>query len=733
MLSNFLVKKLAVSALLCALPLLLYTMLVPNADALPEVAQAQGGEKVLGDARPDAPALIEGDAIMPRFMRASFAGESVVLENEYIKLAVFKRIGGWGWGEIYAPDGKLMAVLDHLGEVMLRDQDIPMRLEATAYTLENTTDGERLVFQVQSVVAQDKLAGSSFEEWMRYPFEQPVLVGEVTLTLAPDKPLITMSCRYSSTGNFYARYVRGPWLRVGQDSFGTAKDDAIFPGVEWLIDDEWSSGTDWFKDPWAKRVVPHPNKVSIPLMTLSHEGTAITMSWDPLQDATRWFNYRAHRPQPVFASPNFIDRLNNTLMGLMVPDATVESQENQVYAEPPLMLHLEQRIDFDAEIRLSNGNSLQGVVDWITAHGMPEAALRWPFREALDRIAEAYNTNLWHDGEGFGIPQRGQIRPRPPQFMARYLKEYGGTPLATELEEKVAWCNEQTGTPSGSVPDVDTLESRGQALLDIQQENGAFLFEPDGRHYRKDDFVIARAFIEPMGLAQDTALDICMLPATELLDLGEQTGNQMFLDAAKKTLEFCMPMTRPEGGDFWETPLHAPNLLAAGHAAIAYYRGYEVLGDARYRDKAIYWIRSVVPFTHLWEPADIAMMYNTKPCLTSSDWYFANWVRDHVQWEVLSVFAASAERGIHWNVIDPHVDWRRYHEGITAAAIRWISDHTRNDWRPHNLPETLEAYKRGAFDGCYPDTFNSTTGNYGGMLIPPDAIARNILAVLDYE
>ncbi len=701
--------------------------------SLPEVAQAQGGERVLGPGRPDAPMLVEGEGLMPKYMRASFTGDSVVLENDHVKLAIFKRIGGWGWGEIYTPDGKLMAVLDHLGEVMLRDQDIPMRLETTEYAREEGPFGERLIFQVASVVAQDKLNGSSFEEWMRYPFEQPVLVGEVTLTLAPDEALITMTCRYRSTGDFYARYIRGPWLRVGQDSFGTAKDDAIFPGVEWVIDEEWSSGTDFFKDPWAERVVPHPNKVAIPMMTLSHEGTAITLSWDPKQDATRWFNYRAHRPQPVFASPNFVDRLNNTLMGLMVPDASVEGHENQVYAESPLLLHLDQRVDFDAEIRLSEGNSLQGVVDWVNAHGMPEAELRWPFREALDRIAEAYNTNLWHEGQGFGIPQRNQISPRPPQFLTRYLEEYGGTPLAEELAEKVTWCYEQIGQPSNDGPDLEALERQGQSLLEIQQENGAFLFEPDGRHYRKDDFVIARAFIEPMGLAHDTALDITMLPATQLLDIGEQTGNQAYLDAAKKSLEFCMPMTRPEAGDFWETPLHAPNLLAAGHAAIAYYRGYELLGDERYRDKAIYWIRSVLPFTHLWEPDDISMIYNTKPCLTSSDWYFANWVRDHVQWEVLAVFASSADRGIHWNEIDPEVDWRRYHEGITAAAVRWISDHTRNDWRPHNLPETLEEYKNGAFDGCYPDTHNSTTGMYGGMMILPDPIARNIMAVLDYE
>lgn len=127
----------------------------------------------------------------------------------------------------------------------------------------------------------------------------------------------------------------------------------------------------------------------------------------------------------------------------------------------------------------------------------------------------------------------------------------------------------------------------------------------------------------------------------------------------------------------------------------------------------------------------VKMLYNTKPVLSSSDWYFANWVRDHVQWEVLSVFSSSAIRGIRWDKIDTEIDWKRFHEGITNAAIRWINVHTEDNWRPHNIPETYEAYLRGEFDYCYPDTHNSTTGNYGGMFIQPDPIAVNIYGVLD--
>ena len=51
--------------------------------------------------------------------------------------------------------------------------------------------------------------------------------------------------------------------------------------------------------------------------------------------------------------------------------------------------------------------------------------------------------------------------------------------------------------------------------------------------------------------------------------------------------------------------------------------------------------------------------------------------------------------------------------------------------RPHNIPSTLEPYRQGKLDLCFADTHNSTTGNYGGMGIPPDVVAVNLLALLE--
>ena len=545
-----------------------------------------------------------------------------------------------------------------------------------------------------------------------------------------------------SKANQYAHYVRGPWLKVGAGNFGSTKSDAIFPGVEWLVGEEWSSGTDWFKDPWAKRFAPHPNKVAIPLMAVSHEGVGIGMTWNPVQDATGWFNYRRQKQQPVFASPNFIDRRNHHLLGLMLPDAEVEALENQVYSEPPLELHHEQWLRFDAEIFLAEGNSLDVVTDYVKRRGLPPPPEpRWPLEDALHRIAEAYTTNLWHEGKGFGTAQtENSVQPKLPRFVPAYVARYAGSETATRLTEKLEWIETQP-EHENYLPlreknlSRDALLAHGRDLLEWQQDDGAFPFDPAGRHYRKDDFIVATTFLEPMGHAQDTALDITILPVLELLYLTETTGESEFADAARKALDYCLEMQRPEGGDYWETPLHSPNLLAAGHAAVAYYLGYRHFRDDRYLQKARHWLRALLPFTHLWEPDAAPALYNTKPCLCSSDWYFANWVRDHVQWEVLETFALSSR--LRHRLAHGRPGHRLASLSSRASPRRrcaGCSRHEEKTWLPHNLPDSLELlFEKGLLDTCFADTHNSVTGNYGGMAILPDVIAVNLLDLLQRE
>ncbi len=657
---------------------------------------------------------------MPEYKRASYSGESLELNNGTVKVAVHKRISGWGFAEIFNDEAKLMAVLDHFGELKLRDQDIPMRLEAEKY--EKTEKGYR--FSVSSCTPAERLKGTSFESWIGYPFEHPVLSGTVDLSLYGNALVIDTEL-YSSY-NVYAEYLRLLWLYCGEGSYGTAKTDALLPGVDWPVGDEWSSGTDFFKDPWADRRIPHPNKVGSPVMALSVGGDYVSVEYSLDEPVARWFNYTEYYSQPVFAVPNFIERQNNSLLGIMIPDVKTEDDENKPFARP-FEIHKGQRIRFSGRVTVGKGTSTDALVNYVKRTGMPKPQPVYSPDEALTVIARAYNTNLYHKGEGFGYVQGGSrsISPAPPAFLRRYVKDNEGTKLSAELAKKI---EEYDGNAKQSSPaqSKEQLCERGDTIMSWQRHDGAFCFDPDGRHYGKDDFVVARSFIDPMAHAGDTALYLNTTCALDLIRIYESTGEKKYFDAACRSLDLFVDAIRPEGGDYWETPLHAPNLLAAGHAANTYYYVYKNHGVDRYQKTAVHFLRTLLAFTHLRRPKNVPSLYNTKPCLCCSDWYFANWVRDFVQWEVLGCIAQAGSLGIRWEEMDPELDWLTYVEGVTTAAYNWMADNKKNNWRPHNIPSSLQAYENGDYNGCYSDTFNSVTGNTGGMFIHPSAIANCI-------
>ncbi len=670
---------------------------------------------------------------MPRYRDAVYGGETVTLANRYLRLEVHKRRTGWGWGELYVlgekgePD-RFVAVLEHLAEAHCDGQPYPLRLEASEYTLDKTAAGQSLTFAVlpQAVEAPDQV----FEG-------RPAFKGTVTLTLPDDEPRIDYKAEIEPQFLIYLRRIRGLWLRVGADSFGAARHDAIFPGVEWLIGDEWSSGTEWFEHPRALRVAPHPHKVAFPLMAISHDGIGIGVSWTPDLAAMSHLT-RIRCPQPVFATPNFVDRRSHHLLGLMWPSARWGLKENALQADPPLEVRKGTCFLLDGQISVVKGTSLDVVLDWVKQHGLPDpGAPRYEWHDALDRIARAYNGPLWVEGEGWRADywSRPKGRPIVPRSVDDYIEHGRDRKLAAELQQKAEWCRAQKREPEADHWDfrsrpfeliMDQPERAleiGNALLALQTPAGDFPFDPEGIH--RTNLLDWAAFWRPLGQPGDSAVDLCAMGAAALLLAGQKTGESRFIEAARKSLEYALQFERPEGGDWWETPFHSPNLLAAGHAAIAYYLGYKQFGDERYLARAKHWIRGVIPFTHLWQPDDVPMLYNTKPCFNSTCWYLSDWVSKHVQWEILLTFDHSERLGIHWAEIDREVDWDRYQRGVTCAVERWMVDHDDPEWM--FLCEYPGRAASGDWDTLFTDTFDPVDNAYGGGPIGPELIAQNIL------
>lgn len=672
---------------------------------------------------------------MPHYSDAYFGGETIVLENAMVRWEFHKRRSGWGWGELFVPPSpgerptRFFGVLEHFGLLDVEGQIHPFRLEAADYSAGE--DGRSLTFEL-SMQKPDTSTGN----WG----DVHPATGTLTLSLEEAAPRLHYRLAVQFQFPLRLRALQGPWLKIGADSFGMDKHDAILPGMEWVIDDEWSSGTDFIEHPFALRVAPHPNKVAFPCMAISRGGTVVSLEWNAKD---RFITPKTHieSPQPVFASPNFVDRRSHHLMGLMYPSVGSGLNENTTAADPPVFIkYLPKNYPLDmvleADIVTASGSSLDAIVSWVREEGLPTPpAPRMPLRSALRMIARAFNEHLWEEGKGWWSEKRGYA---PIPWLADHAEECGiDAGLAGELKAKAAWCREHAAVPSpdpavrtGSryrFPDDEALETVARALIELQQSDGSFAFDPDGRH--NTFFTDSAGLWRPLGRPGEVVLDLCVVPARELLVAAKRLDSDQYAAAAKRALDYALRFERPEGGDWWETPLRSPNLLTAGNAAIAYYLAGRHFGEGEYHRKAIRHLRGLLPFTHLWEPRGMETLYNTKPCFNDTGWFLSDWTSKHVQWEALLTFALSYQLDIDWAGIDTELDWNRYQEGITVAAIRWIVDSSDPDWleKSEFHPDQLS---QGALDGMYADTYNPLTGTYGGGPVWPDSLATNIAMLL---
>jgi hypothetical protein len=514
----------------------------------------------------------------------------------------------------------------------------------------------------------------------------------------------------------------GPGMHVGEGTFGAAKDEALFPGLEYLLDDEPSSDTRFAAEKYANRTVPHPYKITIPLMAVSHGGCSVGLLWDPNQD---WGSAWRH-PAALFSSPNRLQgNANNHWMALFAPGAgTRWVEEGSTEASKPYDIRPDRPSTLSARL-VGVADGVIGVVRaWVEAYGLPSVpAVEQSYSQNVDLSVRSYLDVAWDEtAEGWHHTLADPWGPRYEPGVANQLWRYatwpGGDPaLQARARDQVeravnrvrqAGASEERDVVAGEkvlkrAPHLDLALAYGQledALETLAVDARQALAEQHADGYwpwtPRDvadiaDFKTADR-LSVLGEEGESSTGLTGMRVKPVLNYALCTGEPNAVDAVLRAADWCNAQRRPEGAQVWELHLHIPDVLAAPYLMQLNLGAYQLTGNEAYLDTASRWAWTGLPFTFLWNGYYRPIMrYGTIPVFGVTFHDVQPWFGVIVHWNGL-VYADALFHLARYRRSDGPLDWRHLAEGITHHGIQ-------------------EQIPYGPHLGMYPDAFNTVCGD----------------------
>jgi len=637
-------------------------------------------------------------ALPPEIGRLSARAEQdfAILENNLVRLAFRRCEFGFGPGELaVVADGswKTVAWLPQLSRLVYRDGA-----------------GERVE---QPVFAQDDpevtAAGSA---QLRFRWQHQDRGGNrwtLTATFQLAEWAKEFTARYELRCDQPAQLLAfdGPMLYVLE------RDEAIFPGLEWLVGDEISSSSlDIANDhPDRVRYVVHPNMITIPAIGLSGPTATVGLMWDVHQ---RW-DGRRDRPSAVFASPDRFQNQRSHLAGLFLPSVPEFVDRNEREAARPYELLGGQTLRLEARLVADTAvNRPVGVIErWIAWRGVPEPAPlpRGSYQREIEFSMQAYLQSLWlPDSKQWWTTKGNAIMSspgRPRSFIADLM--LGALTIRDpDLARRCRARAEEVRALVGGEPRLDAQRFPNRAdlsfadpamaarLLAQRSADGSWRFDAD-QQPSSGPFVGMDYY--RLGADNQVELGTCARHAYEVLRYARIAGDQEAYQRLQDTLALMRRFQVPRAAQVWEVPVHTPDVLAAADAVDAFVEAYRVSGDRRWLADAASWAKGGLPFIYLWSDPDQPYLAGASIPVFGATWHRGSWFGRPVQWNGLRYAAALLRLSEH----DDSFPWRKLAETIIRSAIHqqepqgenialwpdWISaiDGERCDWlfAPHQI------------------------------------------------
>ena len=635
---------------------------------------------------------------------ATSAADAAVLENEHVRLVCRKSGAGFGPGEMQArtPAGwRTVAWLPQLSRLVYRIGGDGPRHELT------------FVSRAAPKADSGRTARLTFTCRAASPTEPPgVWHLTARFELAPGDRTIAADYRLTCDRAAGLLAFDGPML------YALDRDEAVFPGLEWLVGEEVSSGTlDIAADhPHRERHVVHPNRVTVPAIGVHSPGGTVGLLWDVHQ---KW-DGRRDRPPVAFASPDRWGNQRAHQMGLFLPSVPEFVEPNAREAARPYPLNagrelrLRCRLYADGQAR----DAIGAIDEYLRLYGLPkpaplphgswDAEIAFSMRGYLHSLWDAQTKQWWSSKGGHPLMSR-LVRPR--SYVADLLL---GHLVARDDDLRrrcLARAKEVLDLIGGEARyDAQRLAGRvdlhlanpasAAGVLASMGDDGTWRFDAD----RKDRGVFRGQDYHELGRHDAVEVGTCAQNAFVVLRYARIAGDRAAFERMRKTLERMEQFRVPRAAQVWEVPVHTPDLLAAAAAVDAYVEAWRFSGEKRWLRDAVTWARRGLPFVYLWNDPNQPFLLGGSIPVLGATWYTGSWFGRPVQWNGLRYANALLKLAEY----DDSRPWRRIAELLLRSAVH------QQDLEGENV-------------ALWPDNISAIDGGKCPWVFAPRQVLRNIL------
>lgn len=511
------------------------------------------------------------------------------------------------------------------------------------------------------------------------------------------------------------------------------RDEAVFPGAEWLERDELSSSPLDIAEghPDRIRAIVHPDWITIPAIGIHGQDGTVGLLWDVHQ---KWDGVR-DRPGVYFGSPGQGQNQRSHRVAMFLPNPPdfvkantwafpdsgpnpLDIKEDRGYRlEPGKPLRLEAQIYADGDAP----DALSAIDEWIKIYGIPKPAPlpHGTYEKEIQFSMQAYLKSLWvpeekkwwtSKGAGELLSPKGLPRPYAADLLVgellcpdrevrrqcraradEVLKILGG-PTRLDAQRFPGRLDAGLANPAEAAGLLMTRGKDGAWRFDADQEGtGPFV----GMDYHE------------LGPDNAAELGTCAARAKAILRYARITGDWEAYRQTVKTLEFMEQFRVPRAAQVWEVPVHSPDILAAAEAVEAYLEAYRFSGEKRWLRDAVTWARRGLPFVYLWEDPQKPFLVGASIPVFGASWMQYSWFGRPVQWNGLRYAEALLDLAEH----DQSYPWRQLATALTHSAIH-------------------QQEQGGENVALWPDSIGAVQGDKSGWIFAPRMILTNILKLM---